>query len=497
MQDAIDLGFPLWIRLTHLFNILFLSLLARSGIEILGGHPKLYWNDHALPGSEWARFTRKEMPKDELWTAEDEKEPYTPWLALPGRDNLGLGRYWHFVSVAGWVIVGALYITLLFATPQWRRLLPTSWDIFPRAWEAAFTYLRLEIPPHGAPFNALQQLTYAALIFLLAPLQILTGVAMSPAIAARFPWYTKLFGGRQGARSLHFLGLLAFGAFTIHHTAIVIAHGLGDELAAIVLGVSGSATAAQRTTALAIAGAAIAGIIALHVWATRSSLRAPVPMQHRLQRIFDPLQQLLLGRLTSRQRYRAADRSPFQRPNGRPPRDPTWQALAERGFDDFVLEVGGLVERPLRLTLRELRDLARAEQTTKHVCIQGWTYTAQWAGVPLRSLLEHCRPTPEARYLCFHTFDDKWERPGHGYYYSTLSIDDALKPQTILAYEMNGRPLPHEFGAPLRLRLETQLGYKMVKYVRAIELIRDYRQVGTGHGGWREDVLHYSQSAEI
>jgi methionine sulfoxide reductase catalytic subunit len=84
MDATLELGFPLWIRLTHFFNFLFITLLIRSGIEIIGAHPKFYWRDDSLPGSEWLRLTRKEIPKDEIWTAEDEIEPISPWTALPG-----------------------------------------------------------------------------------------------------------------------------------------------------------------------------------------------------------------------------------------------------------------------------------------------------------------------------------------------------------------------------------------------------------------------------
>ena len=91
--------FPLEIRLTHFFNFLFLSLLVRSGVEILGAHPKLYWTDHCTPGREWIRLTRKRMRADSPWTAEDEIEPLSSWVALPGRNNLGLGRHWHFWSL--------------------------------------------------------------------------------------------------------------------------------------------------------------------------------------------------------------------------------------------------------------------------------------------------------------------------------------------------------------------------------------------------------------
>ena len=118
MDDTLQLGYPLWIRLTHFFNFLFITLLIRSGIEIIGAHPKFYWRDDALPGSEWLRLTRKEIPKGQTWTSEDEIEPISPWLALPGRNNLGLGRHWHFWAVIGWLLAGMIYVVLLAVTPR-------------------------------------------------------------------------------------------------------------------------------------------------------------------------------------------------------------------------------------------------------------------------------------------------------------------------------------------------------------------------------------------
>ena len=214
--------FPLWIRLTHFFNFLFITLLIRSGIEIIGAHPKFYWNDDCLPGSEWLRLTKERMPETGLWTAEDEITPLNSWFALPGRNNLGLGRHWHFWSVAGWLITGSIYVACLLVTPQWRRLIPTSWEIVPNAWSALTVYLQFRVPPGGDPFNPLQQLAYFGLIFILTPFQIITGIAMSPALAARFPWFLKLFGGRQSVRSLHFVGICLYVLFIIIHVTVVI-----------------------------------------------------------------------------------------------------------------------------------------------------------------------------------------------------------------------------------------------------------------------------------
>ncbi len=136
--------------MTHWFNFLFVAMLVRSGLEILSAHPKLYWNNDSMPGSEWLRFTRKTMPKDKLWTSVDEEAEFPSWVAMPGRrHNLGLGRYWHFTAIFGWTLAGVVYLVLLFATDQWRRLVPTSWTIVPDAWHDFVTYL--SAPPWPLP----------------------------------------------------------------------------------------------------------------------------------------------------------------------------------------------------------------------------------------------------------------------------------------------------------------------------------------------------------
>lgn len=490
--------FPGWLRATHLLNIIFMSFLIRSGIEILSSHPKLYFNDDCHHGSEWARFTRKVMPQDRLWTSQDEEEDYTSIIAMPGHAKLGLGRHWHFASVIGWILTGLVYVVLLFVTPEWRRLVPTSWLIFPQAWQDIITYLSLHSPPTlpGEPYNALQKLTYAGVVFLLAPFQIATGAAMSPAIAARFPWYVNgIFRGRQTARSLHFLGLAAFVLFVIGHVFLVIIEG---KIASMVFGT----VAANITQAYLISLAVLIALVAAHVWSTKFSLQHPRATQRLLGAVVDPSRRLLFRRATSHQHYSREDISPSPRVNGRPPNGEHYRALVRSGFDGWRLEVGGLVERPLSLSLEDLSTFpTRQEQITKHNCIQGWSYVAEWAGVPLRQIVELCRPRPEARYLVFRTMEDvgrsEPDPKGPGYYYGTIDMQLANHPQTILAYEMNGEPLPVEHGAPLRLRVETQLGFKMVKYLHSIEFVEDYKQIGEGMGGWREDNQFYGTGAGI
>src|ERR1022692_3750694 len=144
-------------------------------------------------------------------------------------ENLGLGRHWHFLADFGWLLTGLVYVVMLLASPEWRRLIPTSWQIVPDAGRAMLDYLTLHVVVTPGAYNALQQLSYAAVVFLLAPFSMATGVAMSPAVASRFPWYIKIFHGRQAARSLHFLALCTFIVFLIGHVTLVVLHGFRSE----------------------------------------------------------------------------------------------------------------------------------------------------------------------------------------------------------------------------------------------------------------------------
>jgi methionine sulfoxide reductase catalytic subunit len=493
-----SLEYPLWLRGTHFLNFLFLSLLIRSGIEILSAHPRFYWNDHCTPGSEWLKFTKKRRPTGRLWTASDEESSFPSVIALPGRENLGLGRHWHFLADLAWLLTGLVYITMLFVAPEWRRLIPTSWQIVPDAGRAMLSYLTLHIVEAPGRYNALQQLAYTAVIFLLAPFSIATGVAMSPAVAARFPWYIKIFHGRQGARSLHFLALCGFILFFIGHVALVVLHGFRQGLATIVLGETHSP---QLTYALVVWLSGLTGIVIIHVVATVFSHRHPRLVQKATQSITDPVRTLLFGHEISAQNYSKTDISPYFWVNGRPPTEEPYLAMAREHFAHYVLETHGLVERPLRLTLADLRAMPKHTQITKHCCIQGWSGVAQWGGVSLNEIVRLCRPLPSARYIVFYAFDDKSTAEPHaqgpGNFYGTIRLELAKDPQTILAYEMNGQPLPLNHGAPLRLRVETQLGFTMVKYIRAIEFVESYAHIGKGQGGWREDYQYFSQEAGI
>ena len=493
-----ELDFPAWIRVTHFINIIFVSFLIRSGMEILATHPKLYWNDHSKPGSEWARFTKKEMPKDKLYDTLDEEEDYSSIVSMPGHNQLGLGRHWHFVSVIGWILCGLVYVALLFATGEWRRFWPYSWEVFPRALQDMVTYLSFDLPSllPGQPYNALQMLTYGSVVFLLAPFQILTGAAQSPAIEARFPWFVRLFGGRQWARSLHFLALLAFLVFIVIHVFMVIVHGFGKEMAKMIFGAE-----VYPATAAAITIAALVGLVVLHWAATKYTLAYPRGTQRLLGAVVEGTRKLVLHPLKSRQDYSKRDLTPEHRVNGKPPDEDEYKIMAAHNFADYRLEVGGLVENPMTFTLEDLQMFpTRQTQRVLHNCVQGWTSIGEWTGVPLRQIVELVKPLPEARHIVFLTMQDSGrDEPsaaGVGQFYETIDLDYAYHPQCILAYEMNGEPLPIKHGAPLRLRLEAQVGFKMDKWIERIEVVSDYSNIGEGMGGWREAKVFYDRGVE-
>lgn len=201
------------------------------------------------------------------------------------------------------------------------------------------------------------------------------------------------------------------------------------------------------------------------------------------------MQRGVLDRDTLAQEFSRTDIRQPQRPNGvTNPQDAEYVALKEQGFATYRLEVSGLVERPLSLSLQDLRRMPMRQQITRHDCVEGWSCIAEWTGVRLGHVLGLARPRPTARYVVFHCLDTiERSLSGAVRYYETIDLVDANHPQTILAWGMNGSALPVPNGAPLRVRVERQLGYKMAKYIRAIELVDDFTALGRGRGGYWED----------
>lgn len=482
-------GFPVWLRLQHFLNLLFMAFIIRSGIQVLADHPRLYWKGDCTPGTEWFRF-QKAVPFGRIWTSKDDAVTLPGWLGIPGiRHSIGLARWWHFSFGLLWIINGAVVYAMLFWTGQWARLVPTTWDVFPNAVSTALQYLSLDLPPENSwvRYNGLQQLTYFITVFIVAPVSIFTGFMQGPAISNRSGRLGKVFD-RQRARSVHFVAMCWFLLFILIHVMLVFITGARANLNMMFAGIN---DASWRGVAIFIAAMAL---VAVTWW-----LASPLTIRHAraVQRIgeimmwpfnaltewWDPNSQLC-----------EKDISPYFWANGTMPKSAEFDALAADGFEGFVLRVGGLVERPKDFSYAELKAMPKQEQITTHFCIQGWSGVAKWGGVPMRHILELVRPTPEARYAVFYSLA---EGSDAGRYYDVHKISNMRHELTILAYEMNGAPVSVLHGAPLRLRCENELGFKMVKWIAAIEFVDDFADLGAGQGGYNEDHEFYGYRMPI
>jgi len=200
------------------------------------------------------------------------------------------------------------------------------------------------------------------------------------------------------------------------------------------------------------------------------------------------VQRLVVDRHALAPEFSAAEISRDFRANGSTrPNNPQYVAHVEAGFADWRLAIDGLVERPLALSLADLRAAPARTQITRHDCVEGWSSIGKWTGARLSPLLDQAGLKPEARFLIFHCADHLGPDPMADRYYESIDLIDARHPQTILAYEMNDAPLPVAHGAPVRLRVERQLGYKHAKYVMRIEAVADFAHLGRGKGGFWED----------
>jgi DMSO/TMAO reductase YedYZ molybdopterin-dependent catalytic subunit len=183
--------------------------------------------------------------------------------------------------------------------------------------------------------------------------------------------------------------------------------------------------------------------------------------------------------------YRDADVDTHFRVNGLDtPADASYAALVRDGFRGYKLVVDGAVDQPQALTLAQLRGATNRTQITRHDCVEGWSAIGKWRGVPLATVLAMAQPKANARFCVFHCLDS--DQAGDKYYES-LDLHQAAHPQTLLALDLNDKPLDPDHGAPVRLRIATQLGYKSAKWIARIELVSDLKPIGGGNGGYWED----------
>ena len=195
-----------------------------------------------------------------------------------------------------------------------------------------------------------------------------------------------------------------------------------------------------------------------------------------------------LGGRAMAQEFAPSQIAPVFRANGTTnPMGEAYAGMVANGFSGWRLKVDGLVAKPLEFTLAQLREMPSRTQITRHDCVEGWSCIGQWKGVRLSHVLAMAQPKPEAKFVVFHCLDQMEENDEDTMYYESVDFDDALHEQTILAYELNGKPLPVGNGAPLRARIERQLGYKQPKYLSRIELVTEFAGIAGGRGGYWED----------
>jgi len=489
--DPVDSGFPWWLRWQHFFNLLFMMFMIRAGLQILADHPRLYFNIACKPDTEWMRL-RDAVPADRrdpedaknVWTAKLDSVALPKHLGLPGiRHTIGLARWWHFTFDLLWLINGVVFMVLLFSTDQWKRLVPTSLDVFPNALSTALQYLSLELPQNAGfnTYNALQLLAYFITVFIAAPLALVTGLLQAPAIAGRFRTSVGLLN-RQIARTVHFGVLVWMLIFIVVHTLMVFVTGFVGNVNHMTLGTD---TNSYRGVALYLAWMAV--VVAFWLAASPLTIKYPRTVQKVGTAMVGWLKKIL-ERWAPKATYSKDDVTDYFWPNGTLPVTDEYRALQAGNWSDYVLRVDGLVENPVDITYAELLALPKQDQITHHFCIQGWSAIGEWTGVSMRTICELVKPLPSAKWVAFYSFA---QGSDGGRYYDCHPIANMYHHQTILAYGLNGEPLNEAHGAPVRLRDEVELGFKMVKWVEAVEFLESYEHLGGGYGGYNEDHEYF------
>jgi len=456
------------VRITHWISALSFAVLVLSGIAILLAHPRLYWGEAGAVGGP----SLIDLPL-----------PFV--LDVPIR---GPGRYLHFL--AAWIAVatGLVYVAAGLLARHFRRhLLPAPAELTPGAIRAVVArHLRREPPSEEefASYNVLQRLSYSVVVFALFPLMIWTGLAMSPGATSVFPFLASALGGQQSARTLHFFGAAALVLFLVVHVAMVALTGFRRRMRAMLaergFGGPGSVASAgfPRRTLIKAGLGALAGAGAFGAAFRVADRCGLIPANRRgvygVSETLTYAGQKLLLKLPSM--AREFDRSQISRVipvNGKAPQSEPYQSLLAGGFADWRLEIDGMVSRPGSLSLAELKGLPSRSQITHQACEEGWSFIAEWTGVPLSAVLERVGIHPDARWIFFFSFDGWWD---------SIDMDDALHPQTLLAYGMNGASIPLDHGAPLRLKVARQLGYKSLKFLTRMTVTDTAQGIGDGLG---------------
>ena len=468
----------------------FMLFIMRAGLQILADHPRLYWGRDCTPGTDWFRF-QVPVPKGRVWTAKDDSVTLPTWLGIPGlRHTLGLSRWWHFSVNLLWLINGVAFYALLFSTDQWRRLVPLTWEVFPAALSTAIQYASLNFPVDRR-LDPLQRPPAAQLFH--------HGVHRGAGLDRHRPDAEP--GDLQRAGMVRQAVQPAGDAVGSLHLVRLVR---GLHPGAWRHGVRHRHPTEHQSHVRRRRRRVLDGISAVRAGDGHSDDRpgwSPRPSPSGYARLVQRAGAFMIGWIMGlaegwdpRSQLTKKDISPYFWPNGTMPNSREFDDLVADEFAGYRLRIGGLVEAPREFSLADLKAMPKQEQITTHFCIQGWSGVAEWGGVPMRDILDLVKPMPEARYAVFYSLADGADG---GRYYDVHKIENMRHELTILAYEMNGAPVSVLHGAPLRLRCENELGFKMVKWIAAIEFVRDFADLGAGQGGYNEDHEFYGYRMPI
>jgi DMSO/TMAO reductase YedYZ molybdopterin-dependent catalytic subunit len=240
-----------------------------------------------------------------------------------------------------------------------------------------------------------------------------------------------------------------------------------------------------RRTFLTAAGGAAGVIIIAENWPRLSDAAGYQPLLDVGDRFGMKIQRLAMRGIRLAPEYRVDQLSPNHPSTGGfgssyIDADPAYDQMVAERFRNWRLRIHGLVERPTSFSLADIRQMPTRTQITMHSCDQGWSAIGQWTGVPLRWLLTRVGLMSRAKYVVFHAMD----KIGGINLFDSIDLFDAFHPQTILAHMFNGSELPVGHGAPLRLRVELQIGYKNLKHLESVEIVDSLERIGGGRGGF-------------
>ena len=351
--------------------------------------------------------------------------------------------------------------------------------------QAYYLKLRKEPPDHGK-YNPLQKAGYTGVVFLLLPFLILTGLCMSPGFDTIAHPIVNFLGGRQFARTWHFLAMLFLVVFTFGHVFLVLTTGRREQHALddarhVPPGQARRDGRVKRGLFVASTmTAALTGCTGI-----TNALNGNATIRRAVGSV-DLLSHPVIGARGLAKTFPDDMIARDFPTNGlSTPNDAAYTAAMRSGFASYRMPVGGLVEHPQTFSLAELHALGQVSQTTRHDCVEGWSVVGKWGGVTVGDVLALVKPKPSAKYVVFYTNNvDESGTP----FYGSIDLEEAMKPQTLLALMFNGKPTAPQYGGPVRLRLPTQLAYKSTKWVTRIALVDSFAPIYGGKGGYWEDA---------